>query len=279
MSKFTKVENNSKSIKRGSFKREELETYGVDTKDIDIIMEYQKKLPILQEDDGNWIDARVLHGQLGVKRDFSHWVKEQIYALDLEVESDFCTSLKTSKQKGRGGHNKIEYFLKTEIAKEVAMIAGLKGGRTSKELKEMSKLVRKYFITIERVFKDRKNWNFDRIHTTVECEELKHQLARYNKDLFGHPDWMHNKYVAEFHMLNEIIIGMSAKEYRKIHKLKKSESTRNAFTEEQLEYVHELERNDVDLIGIQNIFDYNERHRILSKKFSVMRNKNINKIA
>ena len=36
------------------------------THDIKIIMDYQKLLPILQQEDGSWIDARTLHKELGV---------------------------------------------------------------------------------------------------------------------------------------------------------------------------------------------------------------------
>lgn len=268
MSKFTKVENNSKSIKRGSFKREELETYGVDTKDIDIIMEYQKKLPILQEDDGNWIDARVLHEQLGIGAEYTTWFKRRVNKYMFEENVDYIGFFKTVKARNTN-INTREFRITMDMAKQLTMV----------ENNELGVISRKYFIAIERAFKDRKDWNFDRIHTIVECEELKHQLAVYNKQLFGHPDWMHNKYVAEFCMLNEIIIGMSSKEYKLMNGLKKNDSIRNIFTEEQLEYVHELERYDADLIGIQNMFNYNDRFTILSRKFSAIKDKSDSKTA
>lgn len=46
------------------------------------------------------------------------------------------TTLKGSKI-GHGGSNKIEYQIKTDIAKEIAMIAGV-AGRANKETKELS---------------------------------------------------------------------------------------------------------------------------------------------
>lgn len=103
----------------------------------------------------------MLWEQLGVKRDYTDWIKQQIRDIDLEEGFDYSLS-KGSKTSGRGGYNKINYLIKVSTAKEIAMVAGAKGGRTSKELKENSKLARKYFIAIESAFKSRKSWNNDR---------------------------------------------------------------------------------------------------------------------
>ena len=84
------------------------------------------------------------------------------------------------------------------------------------------------------------------------------------------PDWARSLQQAEFCLFNNIIIGMSASDYRKLHNLKKSDSIRNTFNEKQLEYVAELEKYDADLIIVQNIFDYNEREEILTKKYKLM---------
>lgn len=65
----------------------------------------------------------------------------------------------------------------------------------------------------------------------------------------------------EFCLLNEVIIGMSATQYRNKKGLRRSHPIRNTFSEKQLEYVEELERYDADLILVQNIFDY-EKEKI-----------------
>lgn len=68
------------------------------------------------------------------------------------------------------GSGLVDYQLKLSDAKEIAMRS--KGGRTSEELKKMSKLVRKYFIAIEKAFKNRTNWNTNRKNTLINCKEF-----------------------------------------------------------------------------------------------------------
>lgn len=125
--------------------------YGLGEKKIDTILEYQKLLPILHQNNGNLVNGRELHEQLKVGKDYSTWIKEQFEDLEAEEGNDY-SSLKGSKKSGRGGHNKIEYLITIELAKQIAMIAGVKGGRTNEELKHRSSLTRKYFIYIEEAF-------------------------------------------------------------------------------------------------------------------------------
>ena len=139
--------------------------YGLDDKEIEVILSYQKLLPILQEENNATINARDLHDQLGVKKDFSDWIKLQLLDLDaIEGDEFFETPLKGNQSKSTFGGDRrtIEYFITVELAKQIAMICGAKGGRTGKELKERSKIARKYFIYIEKAFKNRIEWNIDR---------------------------------------------------------------------------------------------------------------------
>lgn len=50
----------SSNIKTKGFKNLELENYEMLQSDIELILEYQKKLPVLQEDNENWVDGRLL---------------------------------------------------------------------------------------------------------------------------------------------------------------------------------------------------------------------------
>lgn len=261
----------SSNLKKGKLTREELKLYGLEEKEIDTILEYQEVLPILQQDNGDWINARILHEQLKVNKDFSDWFKNQVEELDLEVDKDY-SPLKGSKISGRGGFNKIDYITTVESAKEISMIAGAKGSRTSKELKERSKMARKYFIYIEKAFKGRYYWNLDREETLIKCKTLKRALIKYHKDIVKNiPTYFNNnKFVAEFCLLNEVIIGMTASEYRRRKGFSKDYPIRNSFTEKELEYVHILEQYDADLIEVQNIFNYEKRKEYLDKKFELV---------
>ncbi|NCI19825.1 hypothetical protein EJM73_09315 [Clostridium botulinum] len=257
----------SNNLKKGKLTKEELQLYALEDNEISIILEYQEKLPILQEENENWISARILHNELGVKRDFSDWIKQQIEDLELCEPVDF-TSFPFKREGEKTWINTIEYNVTTEIAKEIAMVAGAKGGRTGKELKERSKIARKYFIYIEKAFKNRYEWNLDRENTLIKCKTLKGALIKYKKEVIKTiPTYMHNnQFIAEFCLLNEVIIGMSAKEYRKRKGLAKDFPIRNSFSEKELELVHILEQYDSDLIGIQNEFNYEDRRKFLTKK-------------
>lgn len=271
----------NKNIKRGLFKREELMRYELNTDEIKLVLKYQELLPVLKQDNDNWIDARYLWEQLGVGRDYTGWINQQIEDLDLQDGFDyFIDSLSKGNQKlGRGGDRKsVPYLIKVSTAKEIAMIAGAKGGRTSKELKERSKIARKYFIIIESAFKNRIKWNDNRKDTLFHCKALKHALLKYRPELNDvKPKWSHDVMQAEFCMFNNIVMGMSASEYRRLYELDENVLVRNTFTEYQLECIADLEEYDSKLIFTQNIFDYDERQKILTKEYeNIYKLKNVN---
>lgn len=83
------------------------------------------------------VNAREVHSNLEVKKDFSDWVKAQIKRARLAENRDFVTV----PQKGVGGKfDSIEYHLTTEAAKHFGMLSG-----TAKGFE-----VREYFIECER---------------------------------------------------------------------------------------------------------------------------------
>lgn len=127
-----KIEKHMKSsnIKTKSFKELELSNYDMPQEDIDLILEYQKKLPVLQEDNENWVDGRLLWEQLGVKSEYSNWIKQNINDMDLEENVDIVTKrLQSQIGKTKGFKEILQYLIKVSTAKEVAMVAGAKGGR------------------------------------------------------------------------------------------------------------------------------------------------------
>ena len=71
----------------------------------------------------------------------------------------------------------------------------------------MSKLVRKYFIAIEKAFKNRTNWNTNRKNTLINCKELRGALITKREELLnGVPEWITNGnlYSIEFSLLNTV---------------------------------------------------------------------------
>ena len=260
----------SESFKDGKFTEEELKQYGLSDNEIATILEYQSLLPILQENENNTISAKELHNQLKVSRDFSTWIKQQIEDLELVENIDYFID---SPLKGSG---LVDYQLKLSDAKEIAMLAGSKGGRTSEELKKMSKLVRKYFIAIEKAFKNRTNWNTNRKNTLINCKELRGALITKREELLnGVPEWITNGnlYSIEFSLLNTVILGMSATQYRKEHNISSNEQIRNYFSEDQLYDIERLERYDAQLIISQEIYSYEERKQILQTEYDRVKNR------
>lgn len=260
----------SESFKDGQFTEKELKQYGLSDNEIATLLEYQSLLPILQENENNTISAKELHDQLKVSRDFSTWIKQQIEDLELVENIDYFID---SPLKGSG---LVDYQLKLSDAKEIAMLAGSKGGRTSEELKKMSKLVRKYFIAIEKAFKNRTNWNTNRKNTLINCKELRGALITKREELLnGVPEWITNGnlYSIEFSLLNTVILGMSATQYRKEHNISSNEQIRNYFSEDQLDDVERLERYDAQLIISQEIYSYEERKQILQTEYDRVKNR------
>ncbi len=86
------------------------------------------------------VDARLLHGFLESAQDFSDWIKNRISEYGFIENIDFLLH-KFREQKGRGGHNKIDYHLTLDMAKELSMV----------ERNEKGKQARRYFIECERL--------------------------------------------------------------------------------------------------------------------------------
>lgn len=87
------------------------------------------------------VNARDLHAFLGVGKDFSTWVNDRIQQYGFVENQDFTTAPQNggAVYKG-GGHNRKEYHLSLDMAKELAMV----------ERNDKGKQARQYFIECER---------------------------------------------------------------------------------------------------------------------------------
>lgn len=76
------------------------------------------------------IDARALHGWLGNKDRFATWIKDRIDQYGFAEPDDFVC-IGNSRSKGqRGGHNRKDYLLTLDMAKELAMVERTEVGRS-----------------------------------------------------------------------------------------------------------------------------------------------------
>ncbi|WP_199714589.1 antA/AntB antirepressor family protein [Roseburia sp. 1XD42-69] len=269
------MNKNNNNLRKNSFKEEELKQYvkngDLKESDIQIILEYQKLLPVLQQEDGSWIDARTLHKELKVGKVFGAWIAGRIDKYEFIENEDYkvCFPKRESK-KGSGGHNTKDYSLTLDMAKELSMVENNKIGRIS----------RKYFIAIDKAFKARRLWNIDRWETLEHYKNYRKIINLSKKELMPTmPDWCKKRgdqgvFMGEANLLNEIIIGMSASDYRFKYCLPKDEPVRNHFNNFELQMVAELEKFDTDLIRLQEMYDYEERRKLLAKKYQSLLDNN-----
>lgn len=85
------------------------------------------------------VSARDLHDALGVKKDFSSWIKERISKYGFAENQDFEVFTEFGENPN-GGRPTIEYALSIDMAKELAMV----------ENNEKGRVIRKYFIEKEQ---------------------------------------------------------------------------------------------------------------------------------
>jgi phage anti-repressor protein len=250
------------------FTRKQLqEQLGFNAEKTQLILEYQKRLPILLEDNDTWVDARKLHEQLGVGRDFSTWIKQQIEDMYLEEFIDYIID---SPSKGKtspvGGRPTIDYNIKISTAKEIAMVSGIKGGRTSHKLKENSKIARKYFIYMEEAIINNIKWeetrNPEKEGFNRMCKALDDYLVKTQNRNIDKWDRIY-----ESNSINMICTGMIASEIR--HYLDcKDKITRDSLNKTYNEYIRSLQEQNIAYLNMG--YNRYQRHVMLSKYFEAM---------
>lgn len=284
----------NKNLWSGDFKDKEMNLYdGLKERDIEIIKEYQKKLPVFQDDSVEKIDARDLHKQLKVGKDFIPWIKGRISKYDFIIEEDYIMNYKTPSKPVIAYDSKFgnvvltqeemelmtpqkrsyygiseEYILSLDMAKELCMIENNEIGRTS----------RKYFIAVEKAFKSRKTWNKNRMGSINEYYNLREVVFKdlYNENRLGDfvVGWWNiyenktqrkNTYAYELYLLDQVVIGMSAQDYRKLHNLRKGIAIRNTFNEEQLKDFEMLQSKSAEYLVVNKMYNTEERFKTLKK--------------
>lgn len=110
------------------------------------------------------VSARHLRAALGVKRDFTAWIKAQIKRAKLVEGEDYIriSLAQKGEQTGSGGHNRADYLLTIDAAKHVALMSGTTRGRE----------VRAYFIGVEKAARA------TRAHVGVAAAERLGRLER-----------------------------------------------------------------------------------------------------
>ena len=260
------------------FTRKELERLGRNDEDIELVMKYQKKLPILancQDIEGFSIDARILHNQLGVKKKFSTWIKANLK--DYLKNVDYITSSpRETDSKDNKFVNEDDYFLTLSLAKEIAMYTG-RNSQASDELKETSRLVRKYFILMEKIVADNKEWLIIRDPEKEEYKNMSSEIEQWMIRVW-HKSASRSDYACEADGINKIVTGLTSQELKFKYKCPTNELIRDYLKKDHNEELLFLEMQNQVLLRMD--MGYNDRMEMLAKMHeSTFKNKKAKKIA
>lgn len=135
-------------------------------------------------------NARDLHKFLNVGRDFNTWIKDRIKQYGFIKNQDFILVRQNGGAKhkttapqnggaktGRGGHNKIDYHITLDMAKELAMI----------ENNEQGRKVRRYFIQMEKqALQSTQSLTAQITETTITLKHFDDNLSQAGRYLATH---------------------------------------------------------------------------------------------
>ncbi len=154
------------------------------------------------------VNARELHKWLGVKKDFSDWIRGRIEKFDFKQGRDFITvavrqldSPKLGNQKASHGGNRraVEYHVTVGMAKELSMVE-----RTAR-----GKEVRQYFINVEERAANRPHkiskpeWEALRA-SSIRSFKLQSGMVKLVRDEAG-KDTVSHHYSTEARLVNSIV--------------------------------------------------------------------------
>ncbi|WP_085497578.1 hypothetical protein [Paenibacillus aquistagni] len=117
------------------------------------------------------------------------------------------------------------------------------------------------------------------LNTECQLYEMKGQAVYSSRQVAEEFGKRHDREPKHYHfsneadMINRIVLGMSAKQFRKVHNLEKNESIRPYLTNEQIKAVEALQRADIGLLI--SIPDYQDRKSKLAAYFERMKLKYI----
>ncbi|EFN9932395.1 antA/AntB antirepressor family protein [Escherichia coli] len=202
------------------------------------------------------VSARALHKALGVKRDFTTWIKGRIdqYGFKNGVDFEFVENLTSPNPVSAKSRQRVEHdYLSTiNMAKELAMV----------ERTEQGRAIRQYFIKCEEELH-----KVAPVRSAALRRELKARItvASYFKPMcaaleayraeLGKNTLQHH-YTTEANMLARIVLGgMTAKQWAQANGI--TGEPRDHMSTLQLEHLSYLEQSNITLIELGQ--DYHQR--------------------
>lgn len=248
-------------------RRQLLDQCGFTTEETQIILDYQKELPILLEDnkEGYSVNARRLWEQLGKPQGkFADWVKRKIITkktkngtLIFIENKDYSTiSQKCEIANTKGFKEYKDYFLTIDCAKNISMM----------ENTDFGALCRRYFILMEEAVKRNLTWELIRNPLREGYKAMQKALDEYMLRMVQRnaDKW---DYCIEADALNIIATGFKAQEIRNYIGCKDN-VTRDSLTTTYNEYLLKLQELNVIYLGM-NMNRY-ERYKMLKESFDIL---------
>jgi anti-repressor protein len=127
------------------------------------------ELAVIENEGKQAINARDLHAELGVKRDFSTWIRDRIEKYDFVegVDYQLTKSGEVVERAQGGGTARDVYFLTLATAKEIAVV----------ENNEAGKEIRRYLIKVEEA------WNTPETIMARALQMSQRQLEGYKQQV------------------------------------------------------------------------------------------------
>lgn len=253
------------------FTKKELQRLGCTQDEIDLAMKFQRRFPIILDNEENvekfCIDAKNLYKEIIQSEDTSHfsrWIKRAInnYGFIKNIDYSAISPIGRIGDKSifaQGGDIKsITYTLTVDMAKQLAMI----------DKKESGFIARRYFILMERIVKDNKDWINMR---TPERKEYKDMCEMLSSNIFKHNARPADKYdySREANIINIIATGSEAQSIRNYFGLNKSsELTRDSLEKDYNEKIAFLQKQNMIYLGLD--MPIVERVKMLIASFDVI---------
>ena len=202
------------------------------------------------------VSAKTLHSALGVRRDFTNWIKGRIaeYGFTDGVDFEVVESLSTPNPASAKSRQQImhEYLITLRMGKELSMV----------ERTEQGRAIRHYFIKCEEELRSRapeqaaalRRELKARITVASYFKPMCAALEAYRADR-GKTTLQHH-YTTESNMLARIVLGgMTAKQWAKMNGI--VGEPRDSMNTAQLEHLSYLEQTNITLLELGK--DYPQR--------------------
>jgi phage anti-repressor protein len=211
-------------------------------------------IPVYQnEKQERLVDARELHEFLEVGRDFTTWIKDKINKYDFIENYDYAVTL--TKTGERQNVIKHDYILKLDMAKEVAMV----------ENNERGKQVRRYFIEVEKRYREIKTQEQKRIIQREAGKVVRNMLTDTIKERIPDSPNKHFMYPNYTKLIYKILFNKTVSELRAERGLSKKDNLREHFNADELKEIQALENTVTGLINLG--MGYKEIKGILNQKY------------